>query len=93
MDCTKIFKPFSVDLGQCCSFNLLPAVLNWEIYEHDEKGFGSEFCSCMKIGTKAFSRMTVRRMAIRKMAQCRMALSKKALSLDAQQKDTKHNDT
>ena len=38
IDCRKIFKPFSADLGQCCAFNLLPAVLNWEIQKTEDEG-------------------------------------------------------
>ncbi len=32
------FKIISTDLGHCCSFNLLPAVLHWDIGKSSDKG-------------------------------------------------------
>ena len=38
LDCMKIFKSFSTDLGHCCSFNILPAILHWEVNSKSDRG-------------------------------------------------------
>ena len=38
MKCSRLFQPFTTDLGHCCSFNLMPSLLGWDknIFTNDD---------------------------------------------------------
>ena len=38
LNCSRIFSSFITDLGHCCSFNLLPEVLHWDLTKKAEQG-------------------------------------------------------